>query len=212
MTTVGLIFGFIGAALTVASYLMKSMLPLRLVALAACVFLVIYAVQGGSWPTVLLYLAMIPINGKKVYEIRKLVRAIEEAKSDAPVAQWLLPHMKRREVKAGQTLWLCGDVATEMVYIERGQLRLVEHGELLGPGALVGEIGLFAPDNRRTSAIVCETDCTLHALSAEAMAQLYYVNPKLGYHVMRLIVARLMHDTEVARVRASEPQTASVAA
>ena len=33
------------------------------------------------------------------------------------------------------------------------------------------------------------------------MAKLYYQNPKLGYHVMRLIVARLMHDVDVANKR-----------
>ena len=87
MNSLGYVFGFIGAALMVASYLMKNMLPLRLVALAANVFLVVYAVQGGSWPTVALYLAMIPINIRKVLEIRKLVRAIENAKSDTPVAE-----------------------------------------------------------------------------------------------------------------------------
>ena len=40
MTTTGYVLGFIGAGLMVASYLMKSMLPLRYVALAANVFLV----------------------------------------------------------------------------------------------------------------------------------------------------------------------------
>jgi len=30
---------------------------------------------------------------------------------------------------------------------------------------------------------------------------LYYENPKLGYHVMRLIVSRLRHDVEVASRR-----------
>jgi hypothetical protein len=35
------------------------------------------------------------------------------------------------------------------------------------------------------------------------MARLYYQNPKLGFHVMRLIVARLMHDTEKARHEAT---------
>ena len=212
MTSVGYVFGFIGAALTVASYLMKSMLPLRLVALSANVFLVVYALQGGSWPTVALYLAMIPINGKKVFEIRKLVRAIEQAKTDAPVADWLLPHMTRREAKAGTVLWNKGDVATEMVYVQRGQLRLVEHSALFGAGALVGEIGLFAPNNRRTGSIVCDTDCTLYTLSADAMAQLYYLNPKLGFHVMRLIVARLMHDAEVAAQRSAAAHSADAAA
>jgi hypothetical protein len=41
MSSIGYVFGFIGAALMVASYLMKSMLPLRLVARSANVFLLI---------------------------------------------------------------------------------------------------------------------------------------------------------------------------
>ncbi len=201
MSSIGYVFGFIGAALTVASYLMKSMLPLRMVALSANVFLVVYAVQGGSWPTVALYVAMIPINLKKVVEIKKLVRAIENAKADTPVSEWLLPNMTRRAAKAGTTLWHKGDKATEMLYVESGQLKLLDYDESIGPGSLVGEIGLFAPDNRRTRTIVCATDCSLYSLSAEAMAKLYYQNPQLGYHVMRLIVARLMHDIEVASQR-----------
>ena len=149
----------------------------------------------------MLYAVMIPINAKKVWQMKKLVRAIENAKSETPVSEWLLPHMTRREVKAGTTLWHRGDKATEMLYVEKGQLKLQEYDELIGPGSLVGEIGLFAPDNRRTRTIVCATDCTLYGLSAEAMALLYYENPKLGYHVMRLIVARLMRDVDVANKR-----------
>ena len=201
MSSIGYVFGFIGAALMVASYLMKNMLPLRMVALSANVFLVVYAVQGGSWPTVALYVAMIPINVKKVLQIKKLIRAIENAKADTPVSEWLLPHMTRRRAKAGQTLWNKGDTATEMLYVESGRLNMIEYDESIGAGAILGEIGLFAPDNRRTRTVVCETDCTLYGLSADAMAQLYYQNPKLGFHVMRMIVARLMHDTDLAHQR-----------
>lgn len=208
MNTTGYVLGFIGAGLMVASYLMKNMLPLRLVALAANVFLVAYAVMTLSWPTVVLYVAMIPINVKKVREIRKLIKAIEQARTDTPLADWLLPHMSRREVKAGTTLWKKDDVATEMVYVHSGRLRLLEHDVVMDPGALVGEIGLFAPENRRTGSVVCETDCTLYALSADGMAQLYYLNPKLGFHVMRLVVARLLHDAEVARASRAVPATA----
>lgn len=199
--TIGYFLGFVGAGLMVASYLMKSMLPLRLVALAANIVLVAYAVIGGSWPTGVLYAAMIPINLKKVREIRKLLRAVENARTDTPLAEWLLPQMTRRRVKAGTTLWKKDDVATEMVYVDEGRLRAVELDLALDHGSLVGEIGLFAPDNRRTATVVCETDCTLYTLSAEAMARLYYVNPKLGFHVMRLVVARLLHDAERAGAR-----------
>ena len=110
--------------------------------------------------------------------------------------------MHRRIGKAGTMLWSKGDRATEMLYVESGMVRLVEHGELLGPGTLIGEIGLLSPDNTRTLSVACETDCVLHSLSADGMAQLYFENPKLGFHVVRLIVARLTHDAEKARLAA----------
>jgi CRP/FNR family cyclic AMP-dependent transcriptional regulator len=191
--------------LMVTSYLMKSMLPLRVVALVACLFLVLYGYLAAAMPTLLLYGALIPINIKKTLQIQKLVRAIKNAKSDTPISQWLLPNMTRRTAKAGTLLWKKGDVATEMLYLEAGSLRLVEYDELLVPGSLVGEIGLFAPDNRRTLTLVCVSDCTLYSLSSEGMARLYYQNPKLGFHVMRLIVARLMNDAEKARHAAATP-------
>lgn len=200
--TFAYVLGFIGAALMLASYMMHSMLPLRLVALAACVFLVAYGALAQAMPTLLLYGLLVPINIKKALAVHKLVKAIEHAKSDTPVAEWLLPHMTRRVAKAGTVLWHKGDAAHEMIYLESGSLRLVEHGELLGPGAIVGEIGLLSPDNRRTLSISCETDCVLFSLSAEGMAQLYYQNPKLGFHVVRLIVARLTRDAEKARLAA----------
>jgi len=197
--SIAYLFGFIGAALMVTSYLMKSMLPLRVVALVACLFLVLYGYLAAAMPTLLLYGALIPINIKKTLQIHRLVQAIKNAKSDTPISEWLLPNMTRRTAKAGTTLWNKGDVATEMLYLETGSLRLVEYDQVLAPGSLVGEIGLFAPDNRRTLTLECASDCTLYSLSAEGMARLYYQNPKLGFHVMRLIVARLMNDAEKAR-------------
>jgi CRP/FNR family transcriptional regulator, cyclic AMP receptor protein len=194
MTTVGYVCGFIGAGLTLLSYTMKSMLPLRLVALASNIFFVVYGFFEWAIPSLVLYATLIPINAKKAWDIRRLVRDIERAKEDSPIAEWLLPHMKPRQAKAGELLWRQGDRATEMIYVETGKLKLVEYDELLGPGSLVGEIGLFSPDSRRTRTIVCETDCELYSLSADGMAQLYYLNPKLGFHVMRLVVARLMRD------------------
>jgi CRP-like cAMP-binding protein len=202
METMGYVLGFIGAALMVASYMMKSMLPLRLTALAACIFFFAYGWINWALPSLVLYGLLIPINIKKALHVHHLIKAIERARSDTPLAEWLLPHMTQRRASAGTVLWKQGDVATEMVYVESGTIRLVEHDELLGPGTLVGEIGLLSPDNRRTLTISCATDCVLHSLSGDAMAQLYYTNPKLGFHVMRLVVQRLLHDAEQARLAA----------
>jgi len=204
--TLATVLGLTGAALMLASYLMKSMLPLRIAALTACCFLVAYGALKQALPTLLLYGALIPINVKKTLQLRKLVKAIEKARADTPVSEWLLPHMHRRSVTAGTILWRQGDAATEMLYLEAGNLRLVEYDETLPAGTLVGEIGLFAPDNRRTLTLEATSDCVVYSLTAEEMALLYYQNPKLGFHVMRLIVARLMQDVQRQRpVMAQKP-------
>lgn len=200
----------IGAALMLASYLMKSMLPLRMVALAANVFFIVYGLLEWKPLALGLYSLLLPINAKRAWDIRKLVRDIEAARSDTPLAEWLLPHMTRRIAKAGETLWRRDDPATEMLYVQRGTVRLVEYEETLGAGSLVGEIGLFSPDNRRTQSLACVTDCELYSLTAEEMYKLYYQNPKLGFHIMRLVVGRLIRDAAVARAAvADSPQVHS---
>jgi CRP/FNR family cyclic AMP-dependent transcriptional regulator len=203
------VFGVIGAGLSVASALMKNMVPLRTFALAANASFFLFGLLANSLVMLLLHGSMLPVNAWRVLNIRKLVREIESARSDAPVAQWLLPHMKRRHAKAGQLLWQRGDTATEMLYVHSGTLRLIEYGEILGPGSLVGEIGLFAPDNRRTQGVECASDCTLYSLTAHAMYRLYYQNPKLGFHIMRLIAGRLIRDAAQARDAAGLPGQAA---
>lgn len=195
----GNLFFLIGGALMLASYLMKSMLPLRIVALVGNVFFIAYGLLEWKPIALALYCLLLPINAKRAWDIRKLIRDIESARGDTPLADWLLPHMTRRLVKAGETLWRRGDAATEMLYVQSGSVRLVEYEETLGAGALVGEIGLFSPDNRRTQSLECVTDCELYSLTAEGMYKLYYQNPKLGFHIMRLVVGRLIRDAASAR-------------
>ncbi len=198
------VIGLIGAALSLTSFLMKSMLPLRLIALAANVFFIAYGILDSNLVALVLHVILLPINAKRAWDIRKLIRDIEAARSDTPVAQWLLPHMNRRLGKAGEILWRRGDVATEMLYVKSGTVRLVEYDETLGPGSLAGEIGLFSPDKRRTQSLACVSDCELYSLTADGMYKLYYQNPKLGFHMMRLVVGRLIHDAALARSAAPQ--------
>ena len=59
---------------------------------------------------------------------------------------------------------------------------------------MIGEIGLFSPEKRRTQTIICETDGELYRMTDEMIYRLYYQNPKLGFYFMRLIVERLLRD------------------
>lgn len=190
------VLGVIGTVLLCASFLVKSMLRLRALALASNVFFIAWAYVEWVWPTLALNSVILPLNAWYIWEIQRLTQEIARATGDSPVSQWLLPHMRRRSFKAGEVLFRRGDAADELIYIASGELRMTEIGERVGPGELIGEIGLFSPEKRRTQSLVCETDGTLYHMTSEMIFRLYYQNPKLGFYLMRLVVQRLLRDVQ----------------
>lgn len=192
----GLVLGAIGTALLCASFLVKSMLNLRALALASNVFFIAWGYVEWVWPTLALNSVILPLNGWHIWEIRKLSKEIARATEDSPVSQWLLPHMRRRSFTAGEILFRKGDEADELIYVASGELRMTEIGERVGPGELIGEVGLFSPEKKRTQSLVCETDGELYHMTSEMIFRLYYQNPKLGFYLMRLVAQRLLKDVQ----------------
>jgi len=78
----------------------------------------------------------------------------------------------------------------------RGTVRLVEIGIDLGPETLLGEIGLFSPEHRRTSTVVCVTGCDLLVVSAVDAIRLYYQEPEFAMYLIQLIAGRFEADKE----------------
>jgi CRP/FNR family cyclic AMP-dependent transcriptional regulator len=197
----GIILGLSGPLLILASFAVKRMIPLRTLALLGNVVLlfyglIVYGLIPTQLPSLVLSCILIPINAYRLWEIKKLSADIAQVTQDSPFTQWLLPHMRNRSFKAGEVLFHKGDTADRLIYLSQGQLRMVEIGETLGAGALIGEIGLFSPEKKRTQTVVCETDAELYEMTDEMIFQLYYQNPKLGFYFMRLVVARLLKDIQ----------------
>ncbi len=59
---------------------------------------------------------------------------------------------------------------------------------------MIGEIGLFSPDRKRTTSAICETDVEAHTLAEDKVWQLYYQNPKFGFYLVQLVIHRLLED------------------
>ena len=198
------IIGILAGAFYVASQFQKDMISLRVLALVSNVLFLIYSPLYTDYeithlivmPTFLVNLILLPINAKRLIEIIRLIKQIEQATVESPVTEWLLPHMHLRKHKAGEVLFRKGDVADEIVYVASGKLRLQGIDHFIGPGELIGEIGLFSPEKVRTLTVVCDTDCELYHMTDEQIYRLYYQNPKLGFFFMRLIVERLLRDVK----------------
>jgi CRP/FNR family cyclic AMP-dependent transcriptional regulator len=196
-----ILLGVVAALLSLVSFMQKSMLPLRAFAIASNVFFIAYGFLLSIWPAFFLHICLLPLNTKRLLDIRRLTAEIRKATATSPVSQWLLPHMTRRAFKTGEVLFRKGDPADSMIYIASGEVQMEGVDQRLEPGDLIGEIGLFSPEKKRTQTITCRTDGELYSMTDEMMYRLYYQNPKLGFYFMRLIVARLQRD--IARERAA---------
>jgi CRP/FNR family transcriptional regulator, cyclic AMP receptor protein len=188
--------GLLGVGFCLASFAVKSMLSLRALALVGNAFFIAYGYVESLLPSILLNAVLLPLNVIRMREISRLSMEITRATLDSPAGQWLLPHMRRRAIKAGEVLFRKGDAADELIYLASGALRMVEVGERVGPGELIGEIGLFSPERKRTQSIVCEADGELYYMTEEMLFRLYYQNPKLGFYLMRLVAERLLRDVQ----------------
>jgi CRP/FNR family transcriptional regulator, cyclic AMP receptor protein len=190
----GTVLGSLGVVFSLARFVMKSMPRLRSIALVSNVCFLAYGYVETQFPSLIINAVLLPINALRLWEIRKLSKEIARATQDSPISQWLLPHMQRRPFKAGEVLFRKGEVADKLIYVAEGQLRLAEIGQPVGRGELIGEIGLFSPDKKRTQTLVCETDGELYTMTEEMIFQLYYQNPTLGFYFMRLVAGRLLRD------------------
>ena len=191
-------FGFAAAAASLYAFYVRTIIPLRIAAIAANALAMAYSVSKGTYPTFLLNAILLPLNAFRLRDMWTLVKEVDTALESDLNVEWLRPYMRPKTFAAGELLIRKGDVATEAFYITSGEVELVEAGKTAGPGTLLGEIGLFTPGNQRTMSVRCRTDVHAGSISYDQFKQLYYQNPQFGIALLRIIVARLQNSSEIA--------------
>ncbi|MCW5774201.1 MAG: cyclic nucleotide-binding domain-containing protein [Rhodospirillaceae bacterium] len=184
--------GYLGMLLGLVSMAMRTIIPLRLFALGACVCLGTFALFHNAWPTLVVNAVTIPVLAWRTREMLRLTRQVKAAAAGGLSLDALKPYMTARRIKAGEILMRRGEPATEMYCVASGRLRLVEYGATVGPGEFAGEIGMFSPERLRTATIVAETDVEYFVLDDTVLKQLYYQNPQFGFHLIELVTRRLV--------------------
>ena len=71
-----------------------------------------------------------------------------------------------------------------------------EIGKEIGPGQIIGEVGLIAPDNKRTMTFEAIEDGVLLTITYSQVEQLYFQNPQFGFYLLRLIGERLLENMD----------------
>jgi CRP-like cAMP-binding protein len=186
--------GYIAALLVFSTFYMKTMIPLRTIAIASNVAFMTYAFAARLYPVLLLHAVLLPLNALRLYQMRRVIDRVRRASDGGFSVEGLLPYMTRRASRAQDVLFRQGDEADHLYYIQSGSVRIVELAVTLGPGEVFGEIGAFSPTGTRMATAVCETDSVFLVLSIEVALQLYFQNPEFGLYLVRMVTRRLLED------------------
>jgi CRP/FNR family transcriptional regulator, cyclic AMP receptor protein len=194
------IAGWLSAVLVFASFFMKTMIPLRMVAICSNIAFITYAllglqygVFGRVYPILVLHSALLPLNLVRLRQLKGLLRAVHQASEDETIRS-LVPYMQTETHAAGDVLFEKGDPANRLYVIEHGHVKFPEIGKVVSAGQVFGEVGLFAPQNVRALSAVCDEDCRLYTITREKVLELYYQNPKFGFFLIRLVAGLVLEN------------------
>jgi len=188
--------GYIAAGLGVVTFAMQTMIPLRITGIAHNLGQIAFGLLAGVYPLVIQHIVLLPLNCYRLLEMFRLIKKIEIASASNHSFDWLRPFMTKRSISAGEILFTKGDEAERMYLVAEGRLHLPEINIDLGPGAVVGELGMLAPDRKRTLTAICTENASLLEIAYKRVEQIYYQSPTFGFYFLRLSTERLFDNIE----------------
>ena len=196
--------GWLAAVLTVASYAVKTMLPLRILAILSSLAFVTYAFLLSLWPMVVMELILLPFNIWRLWEILVLRRKVAEAaQSSSPDFSVIRAYGKLRRINAGTAIFQVGDEVDQLYFIDEGTVRITEFDVDLTRGDIFGEIAFFTDAATRTATAQATSEVVVYELDKTSFLRLQFQDPGFGLSVMRTVTRRLIDDA--ARAAKSTP-------
>jgi CRP-like cAMP-binding protein len=188
------VLALVGATFYVATLMMRTIVPLRIIGIISITFFIAYGLVAGAVSTFLLYLLSLPIN---VIRLRQMLSLVKKARMSAQgdlSMDWLRPYMTPRKYRKGDVLFRKGDVANEMFLTVTGKFLVAEIGVEVPPGRIMGELGFVAPKNKRTQTVKCVDSGDVLTITYETLLELYFQNPEFGYYLLSLTSERLLQN------------------
>ena len=186
------ILGYLATAFNIAAYSMRTMIPLRILAIISNGVFIVYGATAGIYPVHSTRSCC--LNTYRLRQMLRLVASIKNAAFGEMQTEWLKPFMARRRHRRGDVLFRRGDIADEMFIPLSGRFRLAELGVDVPMGQMVGELGFLAPKNLRTQTLECVADGDVLTINYEDLRQLYFQNPEFGFYFLRLTTGRLFEN------------------
>ncbi|MES2100009.1 MAG: cyclic nucleotide-binding domain-containing protein [Pseudomonadota bacterium] len=193
------------AAFVLVSSFVKTMIPLRWLAIGSNVGFIAYGALHPSYPMLLLHAALLPLNFVRLAEMKRLTRRVEAVKAEGELSSvWLRPYMRAAKMRKGAVLFRKGDIGDRLYLLADGRIELPEIGTSIAPGTIFGEIAFFSPDRRRQLSARCAVNSTVLSIDEQTVSELYYQNPAFGFKMIELVAANFLADVKRLNARVAE--------
>ncbi|MEO8401432.1 MAG: cyclic nucleotide-binding domain-containing protein [Gammaproteobacteria bacterium] len=192
------IIGYLAAVLVASSFYMKTIVPLRVFAIASNICFIAYGyfIVPMLYPVLILHLFLLPLNIIRLWQIRKLIKGIKTYANGDYSLEWLVPYMTKEIYPQQSVLFQKNDKADKIFLLQQGKVYLPQLNHYVGPGDILGEIGVLSPYKSRTSDAICVEETHLLFITEEQAMVLYYQNPKFGLFLLRIIIKRSIENYE----------------
>ena len=183
---------WLAAALVFSSFFMRTIVPLRTLALASNLAFIAYGLLGLGHdifakvaPILVLHCALLPLNLQRLLEVTRSIKAARKAHGTGQSADFLTPFMQSSSCPAGTVLFRRGDRADKVYVLRSGTVHIADFDRTLHPGQLFGEIGVFNDSATRTGTAVCAEDCELACVASEKVLELFYQDQRFAFQIAR---------------------------
>jgi len=188
------IIAWIAAGLVFTSFFMKTIVPLRSVAIASNVVFIGYGLLGLRYgifdkvlPILILHVSLLPLNLLRLREVKRTIREVKSVSRAHASLDFLVPYMTSERFRKGEWLFRKGDQADRLYLLRSGRVDLVELEKVVPPGAVFGEVGVFSESEVRTSSARCTEDCELFSITGDKAVELFYQDPRFGFYIVRAL-------------------------
>ena len=137
------IIGWVAVLATITTYAVRTMLPLRLLALLANLFFLIYGALAPIYPTMVMYALLLPINLYRIYDIQRTTRQMKDIKPDEKAFEWLRPLLKPARMLDGAYVFREGDPANRFFVMLTGEVLLEQTDVTLKGSRFSERLGSF---------------------------------------------------------------------
>ena len=192
------------AALVFSSFFMKTIVPLRTLAIASNVVFIGYALLGLHYgifdkviPILVLHAALLPLNIIRLNEVRHTIKSIRNMRTDSRPSDFLVPFMSHSKATAGTFLFQRGDLADTLLILSKGRIFLPDVNKILEAGAMFGEVAIFSDHATRSTTAVCEEDCELLSIKGEKVLELFYQDKRFAFQIARALSHYVAENTEL---------------